>query len=222
MKMRELLLAALAATLVSPTGLAAQKDTTGSTSEAAAIRLAPVKYSREAHMQCATGSVTVQFTIDTDGDATDIAVVKSDPPGMFDEAAIASLESSRFKPRYVNGEAVPARFEYTYLFRPPPRKHQEGEPWTKNAIPVVAYQPEYPMSAVQGKDEGSVTLKFTIGVDGHPSDISVLDIAVPANARDFVRAAKAALRRSTFLPRCTEDGPVTSKGSFTYEFHMPH
>ena len=36
-------------------------------------------------------------------------VIESDPPGVFDKAAIRAVSRWRFKPRMVNGRAVPGK-----------------------------------------------------------------------------------------------------------------
>jgi TonB family protein len=53
------------------------------------------------------GWVHLKFAIRPDGSVTDVEVVKSDPPGVFDEAAKTALNQWRYCPE------VPGRLEYT-------------------------------------------------------------------------------------------------------------
>ena len=44
------------------------------------------------------GRVTVQFTIQPDGSVASPSVVSADPPGVFDQAALAAARGWRFEP----------------------------------------------------------------------------------------------------------------------------
>jgi len=55
------------------------------------------------------GWVRLEFTIQIDGSVADVVVVKSMPEAVFDDAAIAAIEQWQFKPKMVNGIAVPQR-----------------------------------------------------------------------------------------------------------------
>ncbi len=50
-----------------------------------------------------SGSVTVEFTIDTNGRPTDVRVVDSTPADMFDSAAIQAVRAWRYQPAVFNG-----------------------------------------------------------------------------------------------------------------------
>lgn len=86
------------------------------------------------------------------------------------------------------------------------------------AIPIVAVRAQYPAQALFRKQEGYVTLEFTIQPDGSATDPSVVD---SEPGRVFVRAAINAVLRSKFKPRIVDGKPVASRGSFTYEFNLP-
>jgi protein TonB len=55
------------------------------------------------------GIVTAEFTITTDGTVTDIRIVRSDPPEIFDNAVIQAIKKWKFAPEIVNGRAVEKR-----------------------------------------------------------------------------------------------------------------
>jgi TonB family protein len=52
------------------------------------------------------GWVLVEFTIATGGSVKDAVVVRSQPPGIFDEAALQAIRRWRYSPRMINGIAV--------------------------------------------------------------------------------------------------------------------
>lgn len=86
------------------------------------------------------------------------------------------------------------------------------------AIPIVAITPQYPASAMFGRQEGYVTLEFTIQPDGSATDPTV----VKANPRRvFDKSAINALLRSKFKPKIVNGHPVASRATFTYQFHLP-
>jgi periplasmic protein TonB len=53
-----------------------------------------------------SGSVMVKFNIGTNGRVTDVEVVDSTPPGIFDDAAQAAVRKWVYEPRKENGVAV--------------------------------------------------------------------------------------------------------------------
>ncbi|HET7588415.1 MAG TPA: TonB family protein [Gammaproteobacteria bacterium] len=86
------------------------------------------------------------------------------------------------------------------------------------AIPIVAITPQYPASAMFSKLEGHVTLEFTIQPDGSATDPEVID---SEPRRVFDKAAINALLRSKFKPKVVNGKPIASRGTFTYQFHLP-
>lgn len=54
------------------------------------------------------GYVVVKYDVTVDGTVTNAAVVESDPPGVFDDAALTAVRSWRFQPAVHNGESVAA------------------------------------------------------------------------------------------------------------------
>ncbi len=72
------------------------------------VRVPPRYPGRAARLQI-EGSVTVEFTITADGSVADPAVIESDPPRVFDKAALQAIVQWKFKPRVENGQAVESR-----------------------------------------------------------------------------------------------------------------
>ncbi len=69
----------------------------------------PPRYPRRAARLQIEGSVTVEFTITADGSVADPAIIESDPPRVFDKAALQAIVQWKFKPRVENGQAVESR-----------------------------------------------------------------------------------------------------------------
>ena len=66
-------------------------------------------YPAEARAQGIEGIVEVQYDVSTDGRVENAKVVRSDPPGVFDEAALAAVRSWRFNAPVIEGEPQRAR-----------------------------------------------------------------------------------------------------------------
>lgn len=96
-----------------------------STAAKGAIPITPVQpqYPKNAAKNGVEGRVTLEFTIASNGNPKDIKVLRSNPPGVFDKAAIKALSHSTFRP--ASGEAGPkaSKATFTYVFRLPPKKN---------------------------------------------------------------------------------------------------
>ena len=80
-----------------------------------ASRAAP-SYPARARQDGQTGYVTVSFVVDIDGSAQDVHVVESEPPGVFDEAALAAVSAWTFEPGRQEGSPVAVRVRQTLRF----------------------------------------------------------------------------------------------------------
>jgi TonB family protein len=70
------------------------------------LRGASPDYPQSAITQRITGSVTLDYTVDTHGETRDIHVVEASPPQVFDQAAINAVKHWRYAPMIVDGAAV--------------------------------------------------------------------------------------------------------------------
>jgi protein TonB len=76
----------------------------------------PLVYPEAAERRGQEGWVELDFTIDTTGGVRDVTVTAADPPGRFDEAAVAAVSQYRFAPfeedgrRYARRAHVRVRF----------------------------------------------------------------------------------------------------------------
>jgi protein TonB len=69
------------------------------------VKVAPI-YPRRALTRGLEGWVLLEFTVTKLGTVTDVRVVESDPPNIFDKAAVAAAEKFKYKPKVVNGEPI--------------------------------------------------------------------------------------------------------------------
>ncbi len=74
-------------------------------------------YPRQAVNQDQSGWVKLRFTVTEQGTVDDIRVIEAKPKGVFEQAAIRAVREYRFRPRMVNGNAVPQRAERTIRFQ---------------------------------------------------------------------------------------------------------
>ena len=63
-----------------------------------------------------SGWVTLSFVIDVDGSAVDVHVIEADPPGVFDQAAVAAAQGWEFEPGRHEGAPVAVRVRQTLRF----------------------------------------------------------------------------------------------------------
>ena len=79
------------------------------------VRIAPV-YPRRAKQARIEGWVTMEVTIRPDGSVSDVKVMASNPPRLFDEAALAAMQRWKFRPKIVDGTPVAQRAKQTIEF----------------------------------------------------------------------------------------------------------
>lgn len=88
---------AAAAAGVNPASLAASLKRT---------RYVPPEFPSKALSQRVSGSVTVEYTVDANGDPRDVRVIEATPPGVFDHAAITAVKKWHYDPVVANGAPV--------------------------------------------------------------------------------------------------------------------
>jgi protein TonB len=69
------------------------------------VKVAPI-YPRRALTRGLEGWVLLEFTVTKLGTVVDIKVLESDPPGIFDKAAVGAAAKFKYKPKVVNGEPI--------------------------------------------------------------------------------------------------------------------
>ena len=79
------------------------------------VRIAPV-YPRRAKQGRIEGWVTMEVIIRPDGSVSDVKVMESAPPRLFDEAALTAMQRWKFRPKIVDGNPVAQRAKQTIEF----------------------------------------------------------------------------------------------------------
>jgi len=79
------------------------------------VRINP-QYPRDAAMNQISGYVTIEFTIDETGSVRSPRVIDSQPPRIFDRAAIRAILRWKFKPRVMDGVATTRQATQTIEF----------------------------------------------------------------------------------------------------------
>lgn len=69
------------------------------------VKVQPV-YPRRALQRGIEGYVIVEFTVTSNGSVRDPVVVESNPPKVFDNAAIKAALKFKYKPRVIDGQAI--------------------------------------------------------------------------------------------------------------------
>ena len=72
-------------------------------------------YPSDAEKDGIEGSVTLSYDVDTNGIAKNIVVVEARPPGIFDDAAIAYLNTWRFQPEKFKGEPAVSKNRHSTI-----------------------------------------------------------------------------------------------------------
>ena len=66
----------------------------------------PPEYPLSAFEKKISGRVVFRFVVTKEGKTKNISIIESDPPGVFDENALAAIRKYRFTPGYKNGIPV--------------------------------------------------------------------------------------------------------------------
>lgn len=69
------------------------------------VRMDP-QYPQQAAMKGLEGFVTLEFTITKSGGVSDVKVVESRPPRVFDDAARKALAQWKYRPKVIDGQPV--------------------------------------------------------------------------------------------------------------------
>ena len=77
----------------------------------------PPEYPYRAARRGIEGWVRVAFDVNESGNVENAEVVESDPPGVFDIAATRAVSRWRFKPRVIDGKAVPGKASQVVEFK---------------------------------------------------------------------------------------------------------
>ena len=85
------------------------------------LKYVPPEFPSKALTQRVSGSVTIEYIVDTNGDPRDVRVVEASPPGVFDHAAITAVKHWHYEPVVANGAPVEVPVRTAIRFELPPQ-----------------------------------------------------------------------------------------------------
>ena len=152
----------------------------------------------DAYSACTPGYVLVEFTIDTQGDVTDIEVLESEPPGVFDSVTVDAVSQWKFSPRIVNGVAVEDRVSQHIDFTISSECNVGAKlPDEFAAVEAIDEDKSREQCMLRGgKRFGVAELNFRVDENGKPSDV----VVVRDTGAEYVRRAREQLAERTFDP----------------------
>ena len=155
------------------------------------------------------GTVEVALTILRDGRVGWVSVLRADPPGYFEQAALAGVRRWRFEPARQKGTAIECRMLTRVRFALVDTVDAAGQPLARGDRP----DPIYPARLLAERVEGYAELQFELAADGSILRPRVIT-AMPRG--EFEVAALAAIRSWRFPPES-----VARRMTRRFEFRLP-
>jgi TonB family protein len=155
------------------------------------------------------GTVELSLTVLTDGTVGWVRVLRAEPRGYFEQAAISGVRAWRFQPARRAGRALECRMLTRVRFA---LVDTVDEPVDAGGMQPA---PAYPPTLLAGRMEGYVEVEFAVTTTGAVRNARVIN-AMPRG--EFEGAALAAIRRWQF-----DDPPATGTERRTrrFEFRLP-
>lgn len=149
--------------------------------------------------------VTVVYTVSKDGEPEDVRV-RETTDECFNDTAVATVLTWRFKPSTFNGKAMAQEgVETTFIFRYD-ETTQEGD---HDAQPWVRIQESYPercMGGASGRE--SVTVRFDVTPEGTTANLEIVE---SSNAC-FNQTVIKSVEQWIYIPKTENGKPVVREG----------
>jgi protein TonB len=81
------------------------------------LRRVEPDYPTEAARRGVEGYVDVRFIVDPDGNVSNLSVIGSNPPELFDRSALAAVRRWKYDPKKINGAPVASRQQVRVQFK---------------------------------------------------------------------------------------------------------
>jgi TonB family protein len=183
-------------------------------------------YPAEARAAGIEGLTTLHYRITKEGLVTDITVWRSSGNRSLDTAAVACVQEWRYSPRILDGELVASDWTNTVKWvlnvnsydpaatpprpatpppSPPTTAATPPPPPSSVGRPHVCMQ-DYPPISVLEREQGKVTLAFTITDKGRTEDIR---IAVSSGYEALDNASMACVRTWRYKPATHDGQPIS-------------
>lgn len=176
-----------------------------------ALERAAPPYPESARLAGAEGFVDVAFTVLRDGRVGWVRILRAEPSGFFEAAALGGVRDWRFEPAVRDGQPVECRIQTRVRFT-----LTDSVAARPRGTAAAGEQPApvYPEAVRNEGLEGYVDVSFEVGRDGRVGKAEVT-LAMPRG--DFEAAALTAVRAWRFGP--DPQGPRTETRRF--EFALP-
>lgn len=129
--------------------------------------------------------------------------------------ALLAVEAAAYSPSIVPLAEIPDQLSQEYCREMTARavKNNPEHPPAEDAMfPLYRSPPSWP-KRMRGR-QGSVKLEFTVGTDGRPKDIKVVE----ASATEFAEEAVRTLKKWRYCPAFKDGVPVESDTKLTLNF----
>jgi protein TonB len=166
-------------------------------------------YPESARLANAEGSVEVAFTVLRSGEVGWVRIVKAEPSGFFEDAALEGIRGWRFTPAVRDGAPIECRLRTRVRFT-------LADVATVTADSAAAdglRSPSYPASAREARLEGYVELTLEVAPDGR---VTRADVTAAMPRGEFERAALAAVK-SWRLPPAAQPRELRRR----FDFSLP-
>ena len=134
------------------------------------------EYPKQAMLDNIEGYVIVRYDIDEKGSAVNPSVVTAKPPDIFNQSALASVATFKYRPRYIDGiPTVVSGAMSKILFTlsndrgASPRRTQEG----KRSIRLT---PSYELNLNGNLEDGSVIVEFDVNKEGYVEQPRIVEV----------------------------------------------
>ncbi len=189
------------------------------------IHMVTPDYPDSARQAGLEGKVILQIIIDEQGKVTEAEVILAQPPGVFEQAALAAVRQWIFEPARQRDKPIKVRMAHPIEFRlhqePPPPPPPPRQPifiaWETAPILIEAPDPVYPDSARQAGLEGMVIIQIVIDEQGKVTEAEVI-LAQPPGI--FESAALEAVRKRRFEPALQREKPIKIRMTQTVVFRL--
>jgi len=178
-----------------------------------------LEYPEAARENRAQGRIIVQFVIDTEGNVTNITILRGIDPALDNEVVRVVSMSPKWTPGKQNGVPVPVKHVFPVTFRVEkdtvPVTEKDNTPYTeKDTIPYTELENkpkfmgggedefnkwmydrlEYPENARENEVEGIVVVGFVINTEGKVTNVKILRGAYFEFDREVLRVVSKSPR----------------------------
>jgi TonB family protein len=167
-------------------------------------------YPREAYIAKVEGRVTVGFDLDAMGTTSNIHIIDSTTPGVFDEASIIDVQNRHYQPAIVGGQPQATPNQTTVIdYR---LKDARIRPKLINMV-----KPTYPLDAEYAHVTGYCDMELSIADDGSVSN-AVIEESIPRDV--FDGSCKSAAEKWKFEPRAEIGAPFSQHLYYRFNFRI--